>query len=76
MLVQLGADNQITLPQSIVQAIGFNEYFGVEVLAGRNILTPLNRADAVWAKLAELGITEQDIADAIALVRRNKPLGQ
>lgn len=58
MLVQLGADNQITLPQSLVQAIGFNEYFGVEVLEGRIILTPLNRVDAVRAKLAELDITE------------------
>ena len=38
---------------------------------GRIVLTPVrvNRADAVRAKLAELGITETDVADAVAWAR-------
>ena len=36
------------------------------------MLTPvrINRADAVRAKLAELGIAENDVADAVAWARR------
>jgi hypothetical protein len=36
------------------------------------VLTPvrIQRADAVWTKLAELSLKEEDIADAVAWVRR------
>lgn len=38
---------------------------------GRIVLTPvrIHRADAVRAKLADLGITEADVADAVAWAR-------
>ena len=38
---------------------------------GRIVLTPvrIQRADAVRARLADLGITEDDVADAIAWAR-------
>ena len=41
---------------------------------GRIVLTPvrLNRADAVRAKLAELGLSEADVAEAVAWARRAK----
>jgi len=39
---------------------------------GRIVLTPvrLNRADAVRAKLADLGLTESDVAQAVAWARK------
>ncbi|MEY3633106.1 MAG: hypothetical protein RI937_1304, partial [Pseudomonadota bacterium] len=44
----------------------------VEVADGRIVLTPvrLQKADAVRKKLAELGITEQDVSTAVAWARR------
>ena len=44
----------------------------VETRNGQIILTPVRvqRAGAVRAKLAELGINEQDTADAVAWARR------
>ena len=43
----------------------------MEARAGQIILTPvrIHRGDAVRAKLAELDLTESDVADAIAWVR-------
>lgn len=71
MLAKLTAKNQLTLPKSITNAICPAEYFDVEVKDGQVILTPvrIQRADALRAKLAELDLTEQDIADAVAWAR-------
>ncbi len=72
MLAKVTAKNQLTLPKSITAAVGPAEYFEVEAREGRIILTPvrIQRAGAVRAKLAELGLDEQDIADAVAWARR------
>ena len=72
MLAKVTAKNQLTLPKSITAAVGAAQYFEVEAREGRIILTPvrIQRADAVRAKLAELGLDDQDIADAVASVRR------
>jgi antitoxin component of MazEF toxin-antitoxin module len=74
MLAKLTAKNQLTLPKSITNAVGATEYFDVQVVNGQIVLTPvrLQRGDAVRAKLAELDLTEQDIADAVAWARRSK----
>jgi antitoxin component of MazEF toxin-antitoxin module len=73
MLAKLTAKNQLTLPKSITNAVGATEYFDVQVVNGQIVLTPvrLQRGDAVRAKLAELDLTEQDIADAVAWARRS-----
>jgi translation initiation factor IF-1 len=73
MLAKLTAKNQLTLPKSITNAVGATEYFEVEAINGQIVLTPvrLQRGDAVRAKLAELDLTEQDIADAVAWARRS-----
>lgn len=73
MLAKLTAKNQLTLPKSITNAVGATEYFEVQVVNGQIVLTPvrLQRGDAVRAKLAELDLTEQDIADAVAWARRS-----
>ncbi|HEU0202914.1 MAG TPA: AbrB/MazE/SpoVT family DNA-binding domain-containing protein [Burkholderiaceae bacterium] len=72
MLAKMTSKNQLTLPKSVTAAVGAAEYFEVEARGGQIILTPvrIQRADAVRAKLAELGITERDVADAVAWARR------
>lgn len=72
MLAKLTAKNQLTLPKAVTAAVGPAEYFEVDTKGGQIILTPvrLQRADAVRAKLAELELSDQDIADAVAWARK------
>jgi hypothetical protein len=72
MLAKLTSKNQITLPRDATAEVGDAEYYSVEVRAGQIILTPvrIQRADAVRAKLAALGITEMDVSDAVAWARK------
>jgi hypothetical protein len=74
MLAKLTSKNQLTLPKSVTNAVGAVEYFEVQTKGGQIILTPvrIQRADSVRAKLAELDLAEQDIADAVAWARRGK----
>jgi len=67
VLAKITAKNQLTLPKAITNAIGPAEYFDVKAKDGQIVLTPvrIQRADAVRAKLAELDLKEQDIADAV-----------
>ena len=71
MLAKLTSKNQLTLPKIVTQAIGPAEYFDVQTRDGQIVLTPvrIQRGDAVRAKLAELDLTEVDIADAVAWAR-------
>ena len=72
MLAKITAKNQLTLPKAITNAVGPVEYFDVQAKDGQIVLTPvrIQRADAVRAKLAELQLQEQDIADAVTWARR------
>ena len=72
MLAKMTAKNQLTLPKSVTNAVGPTEYFDVQAKGGQIILTPvrIQRADAVRAKLAELNLTDEDIADAVAWARQ------
>jgi len=71
MLAKITAKNQLTLPKAVTNAVGPTEYFDVQARDGQIILTPvrIQRADAVRAKLAELGLRERDMTDAVAWVR-------
>jgi hypothetical protein len=71
MLAKITSKNQLTLPKAITQAVGATEYFDVEVLAGQIVLTPvrIHRGDSVRAKLAELGLSDGDVSDAVAWAR-------
>ena len=71
MLAKITAKNQLTLPKSLTQAVGATEYFDVEARGGQLILTPvrIQRGDAVRAKLAELDLTDDDMAAAVAWAR-------
>ncbi|MEO8738365.1 MAG: AbrB/MazE/SpoVT family DNA-binding domain-containing protein [Casimicrobiaceae bacterium] len=72
MIAKMTAKNQLTLPKAITNAIGSVDYFDVEAKDGQIVLTPvrIQRADAVRAKLAELELTEEDVADAVTWTRR------
>ncbi|MDD1624809.1 MAG: AbrB/MazE/SpoVT family DNA-binding domain-containing protein [Methylococcaceae bacterium] len=74
MLTKRTAKNQVTLPKSIVQAVGDADYYDVSTENGRIVLTPvrIQQADAVRTKLAELGIIEDDVQDAIKWARNHK----
>lgn len=63
--------NQLTLPKAIVKQFPGVEYFKVRADAGRIVLEPFvqSRADDVREKLSQLGISEDDVADAIAWAR-------
>lgn len=72
MLAKMTTKNQLTLPKSITAAVDSPEYYEVEARNGQIVLTPvrIQRGDAVRAKLAELDIEEQDIADAVKWARQ------
>jgi hypothetical protein len=71
VLAKITSKNQLTLPKSVVEAVGATEYFDVEVREGQIVLTPvrIQRGDAVRAKLAALGLSEGDVADAVNWAR-------
>ena len=71
MLAKMTSKNQITLPKSVVSQVSAAEYFDVAVEGGRIVLTPVRvqKADAVRDKLAQLGIEESDVNDAVAWAR-------
>ena len=64
--------NQITLPKAVVSSVAPSDYFDVEAVEGRIVLTPvrISKADALRDKLAELELSEQDIANAVKWARR------
>ena len=74
MLAKITAKNQLTLPKSITAAIGPTEYFDVAARDGQIVLTPvrIHRADALRAKLAELGLGEADVAAAVTWARKRR----
>ena len=72
MLAKLTSKNQLTLPKAVVSAFPGVEYFDVTKENGRIVLTPvrLTRADAVRGKLADMGLSEADVAEAVEWARR------
>lgn len=72
LLAKLTSKNQITLPKAVVSEVDAAEYFEVTVENGRIVLTPvrLPRPQAVRDKLQELGITSEDVDDALNWARR------
>ncbi len=74
MLAKMTSKNQLTLPKSVINEFSDTEYFDVQAERGRIVLTPvrIQRSDAVRAKLADLGITELDVAGAVKWSREEK----
>ena len=72
MLVKLTPKGHLTLPEEVIAGFRGYEYFNVTIENGRIVLTPLRltRAAAARAKLAELGISKADVADAVSWARQ------
>ena len=72
MLAKVTGANQLTFLEDAGPVFGGIEYFDVTKENGRIVLTPVHvsPADAVREKLANLGITEVDVADAITWARQ------
>jgi len=73
MLAKLTVKNQLTLPKAVATRFRGVEYFDVSTDGSAITLKPLrpSRIDEVRNKLAQLGITEQDITDAITWARES-----
>jgi hypothetical protein len=71
MLAKLTSKNQLTLPKEVISDFPGTEYFEVTKEFGCVVLTPvrIQKADAVRSKLEKLGITEQDVTDAVNWAR-------
>ena len=74
MLAKRTTKNQLTLPKAVVAATGEADYYDVITENGRIILTPLRiqRTDALRSKLAELGIPQDNVKDAISWARNKR----
>lgn len=72
MLAKLTSKNQLTLPKAVISAFPDVQYFDVKEKNRQIVLTPVRftRADAVRSRLAEMGLSEKDIDDAVAWARR------
>jgi hypothetical protein len=71
MLAKMTVKNQLTLPKAVVTRFSGVEYFDVSTDGISIVLRPLkrSRAEEVRAQLAQLGIEEQDVSDAISWSR-------
>jgi bifunctional DNA-binding transcriptional regulator/antitoxin component of YhaV-PrlF toxin-antitoxin module len=74
MLAKMTVKNQLTIPKAIATRFGGVEYFDVSTDGVSITLKPLqrSRADEVRQKLEELGITEQDVVDAVKWAREDR----
>ena len=72
MLAKVTVKNQLTLPKAVATRFKGVEYFDVSTDGVSITLRPLlrSKADEVREHLARLGITEQDVKDAVAWARR------
>jgi bifunctional DNA-binding transcriptional regulator/antitoxin component of YhaV-PrlF toxin-antitoxin module len=74
MLAKLTVKNQLTLPKAVAARFNGVEYFDVSTDGTSILLKPLrpSKADEVRQHLADLGITEQDVSDAIEWAREGQ----
>lgn len=72
VLAKRTSKNQLTLPKAVVEAVGIADYYDVATENGRIVLTPVHPGAAanVRTRLTDLGITEADVADAVAWSRQ------
>ena len=77
MLVKKTSKNQITLPKEIIKNFPQIEYFEAKVEDGKIILTPVKIVSAninlekIREKIKSLGITNEDIKEAVKWARGN-----
>jgi hypothetical protein len=78
MLAKLTTKNQLTLPRDIVKEFKGIKYFDVVVADGRILLAPVRMQPldvnlaGIRKKMEKLGITSDDVTDAICWARKKK----
>jgi hypothetical protein len=74
MLAKVTTKNQITLPKAVITRFNGVEYFDISTDGTSITLKPLQRSrmEEVWAHLEKLGITEQDVSDAVTWARQSE----
>jgi hypothetical protein len=73
LLAKLTVKNQLTLPKAVATRFAGVQYFDVSTDGTSITLKPLQRSkiEEVWAHLEKLGITEQDVSDAVTWARQS-----
>ena len=71
VLARVTGAKQLTLPDEVLASFPGVDCFNVSEERDRIVLTPVQASpvDAVRRKLAALGITEEDVRDAVAWAR-------
>jgi hypothetical protein len=74
MLAKMTVKNQLTVPKAVAKQFAGVEYFDVSTDGMSITLKPLQRSriEEVWAHIEHLGITEQDINDAVKWARETE----
>ena len=78
MLAKKTSKNQITLPKAVVRQVPDVQYFDISVRDGEIVLRPAvvsasgERLKAVRDKMRALGLSENDVADAVLWARRRR----
>lgn len=77
MLCKRTYKNQITIPKKVMEKFDGVEYFEARIREGAIVLEPVeirpldeSRLVKVRRKVAELGLTERDVEDAVAWARK------
>lgn len=75
MLAKLTSKNQLTIPAEIIRKVPAAEYFDATVEGDAIVLRPVRITPAVDLerlrdRLADAGVTEEDVRDAVAWARR------
>lgn len=71
MIAKKTSKNQLTLPKKVVDHFPNVDYFDVRVEEGHITLLPVlpDRLEQVQSRMRELGLSEQDVRDAVAWAR-------
>ena len=74
MLAKKTSKNQLTLPKAIASRFPDVDYFEVSTDGNLITLKPFQRSriEEVWEHLDKLGITEQDVRDAVEWARETE----
>ena len=77
MLCKRTYKNQITIPKKVMEKFDGVEYFEARIREGSIVLEPVevkpideSRLIQARKKVAELGLTERDVEDAVAWARK------
>lgn len=74
MIAKKTSKNQLTLPKKVAERFPGVEYFDVRVDDGQITLVPVRpgQMEQVQARLEQLGLSDQDVRDAVAWARRSR----